>query len=175
EFEGNGGIAESEVWADNAVLAGAYHRGSSAQSVTVKLASAGNFQRFKDALTSDPKLNVRVERETDYYAAQSRALRLLVTGLAAIVCSLMGLAAIFGALNTMYTAVSARSREIATLEALGFGGGAVMISVMFEALAPSLLGGLIGSLGAYFAFDGYRTATMNWQSFSQVAFAFKVT
>jgi putative ABC transport system permease protein len=175
EFEGNGGIAESEVWADNAVLAGAYHRGSSAQSVTVKLASAGNFQRFKDALTSDPKLNVRVERETDYYAAQSRALRLLVTGLAAIVCSLMGLAAIFGALNTMYTAVSARSREIATLEALGFGGAAVMISVMFEALALSLLGGLIGSLGAYFAFDGYRTATMNWQSFSQVAFAFKVT
>jgi len=174
-FEGKGGISESEVWADAAVLAPAYHRGSSYQTVLVKLASAGNFQQFKDTLTSDPRLNVKVERETDYYAAQSRAMRLLVTGLAAIVCSLMGLGAIFGALNTMYTAVAARSREIATLEALGFGGGAVMISVIFEALFLALAGGIIGALGAYLAFDGYRSATMNWQTFSQVAFAFDVT
>jgi len=174
-FEGKGGIAESEVWADAAVLAPAYHRGSSYQTVLVKLASGGSFQQFKDALTSDPRLNVKVERETDYYAAQSRGMRGLVMGLAAIVCSLMGLAAIFGALNTMYTAVSARSRDIATLEALGFGGGAVMISVMFEALVLALLGGIVGAAGAYLAFDGYRSATMNWQTFSQVAFAFKVT
>jgi len=174
-FEGNGGISESEVWADAAVLAPAYHRSSSVQTVLVKLASAGSFQRFKDALTSDPRLNVKVERETDYYAAQSRALRLLVTGLAVVVCGLMGLAAIFGALNTMYTAVAARSREIATLEALGFGGGVVMISVMFEALLLAFLGGVVGALAAYLAFDGYRSATMNWQSFSQVAFAFDVT
>ena len=174
-FEGKGGIAESEVWADAAVLAPAYHRGSSFQTVLVRLASVGSFQGFKDALTSDPRLNVKVERETDYYAAQSRTLRLLVTGLAVIVCSLMGLGAIFGALNTMYTAVAARSREVATLEALGFGGGAVMISVMFEAIVLALLGGIFGALGAYLAFDGYRTATMNWQTFSQVAFAFDVT
>jgi putative ABC transport system permease protein len=174
-FEGHGGISESEVWADGAVLAPAYHRGSSFQTVLVKLASAGSFQRFKDALTSDPRLNVKIERETDYYAAQSRALRLLVTGLAVVVCGLMGLAAIFGALNTMYTAVAARGREIATLEALGFGGGVVMISVMFEALLLAFLGGVVGALAAYLAFDGYRSATMNWQSFSQVAFAFEVT
>lgn len=174
-FEGKGGIAESEVWADAAVLAPAYHRGSSFQTVQVKLASAGSFQQFKDALTADPRLNVKVERETDYYAAQSRGIRLLVTGLAAIVCSLMGLAAIFGALNTMYTAVAARARDIATLEALGFRGSAVMVSVIFEALLLSLLGGIIGSVGAYLAFDGYRSATMNWQTFSQVAFAFEVT
>lgn len=174
-FEGSGGIAESEVWSDAAVLAPAYQRGSTSQTVLVKLASAGAFQQFKDALTSDPRVNLRIERETDYYAAQSRALRLMVTGLAFIVCSLMGLAAIFGALNTMYTAVAARAREIATLEALGFGGGAVMISVMFEALLLAIFGGLIGAIGAYFAFNGYRTATMNWQSFSQVAFAFTVT
>jgi putative ABC transport system permease protein len=174
-FEGKGGIAESEVWADAAVLAPAYHRGSSYQTVLVRLASAGNFQQFKDALTSDPRTNLKIERETDYYAAQSRTMRLLVTGLAFIVCSLMGLGAIFGALNTMYTAVSARSRDIATLEALGFGGGAVMISVMVEALVLALLGGIVGSLGAYLAFDGYRSATMNWQTFSQVAFAFQVT
>lgn len=174
-FEGKGGIAESEVWADAAVLAPAYHRGSSSQLVMVKLASAGSFQQFKDALTTDPRLTVKVERETDYYAAQSRTLRLLVTGLAAIVCGLMGLAAIFAALNTMYTAVAARARETATLEALGFGGSAVMLSVMVEAMLLSLIGGVIGSLGAFLAFDGYRTATMNWQTFSQVAFAFDVT
>ena len=174
-FEGKGGIAESEVWADAAVLAPAYHRGNSFQTVIVRLASAGSFQQFKDALTADPRLNVRVERETDYYAAQSRVLRLLVTGLASIVCSLMGLAAIFGALNTMYTAVAARAREIATLEALGFGGSAVMISVILESLFLALLGGIAGALGAWAAFDGYRTATMNWQTFSQVAFAFDVT
>jgi putative ABC transport system permease protein len=174
-FEGKGGISESEMWADAAVLAPAYHRGASYQTVLVRLASAGNFQQFKDALTSDPRLNVKVERETDYYAAQSRAMRFLVTGLAAIVCSLMGLGAIFGALNTMYTAVASRARDIATLEALGFGGGAVMISVMIEALFLALAGGIVGALGAYLAFDGYRSATMNWQTFSQVAFAFEVT
>lgn len=174
-FEGNGGIAESEVWADRAVLADAYKRGSSSQTILVKLASAGTFQQFKDKLTTDPRLNVKVERETDYYAEQSRTLRGLVTGLAVVVCSLMGLGAIFGALNTMYTAVAARARETATLEALGFGGSPVMISVIFEALLLSLLGGIIGALGAWLAFDGYRSATMNWQTFSQVAFAFDVT
>ncbi|HEX8173362.1 MAG TPA: ABC transporter permease [Thermoanaerobaculia bacterium] len=173
-FEGNGGISESEVWADAAVLAPAYHRGSSYQTVQVKLASAGSFRTFKDALTADPRVNLRIETESDYYAAQSQALQKLVRGLAAAICTLMGLAAIFGALNTMYTAVAARSREIATLEALGFGGGAVMVSVMFEALLLALAGGLIGAIGAYLLFDGYRAATMNWQSFSQVAFAFDV-
>ena len=174
-FEGKGGIAESEVWADAAVLAPAYHRGSSFQVVQVKLASAGSFQQFKDALTSDPRMNVKIQRETEYYAGQSKAMQGLVTGLALVVCTLMGLAAIFGALNTMYTAVAARARDIATLEALGFGGGAVMVSVIIEALFLSLVGGVIGAVGAYLAFDGYRSATMNWQTFSQVAFAFQVT
>jgi putative ABC transport system permease protein len=173
-FEGNGGISESEVWADWAVLAPAYKR-TMYQTVQVKLASAGNFRQFKDALTSDPRLNLRIERETDYYAAQSRQLRDLVRGLASVISILMGLGAIFGAMNTMYTAVAARAREIATLEAVGFSGGPVMISVMIEALVLSLLGGILGAVGAWLAFDGYRTATMNWQSFSQVAFAFDVT
>lgn len=173
-FEGQGGIAESEVWADSDILGPAYHR-TTKQVVLVKLASAGSFQQFKDALTSDPRVNLKVQRETEYYAAQSETLQKLVKGLAVFVCTLMGLGALFGALNTMYTAVSARAREIATLEALGFGGSAVMVSVIFEALLLSLAGGILGALGAYLAFDGYRTATMNWQSFSQVAFAFDVT
>lgn len=173
-FEGKGGISESEVWADAAVLAPAYHRGSSYQTVLVKLASAGSFDQFKDSLTSDPRVNVKIQRETAFYADQSKQMQALVGGLAAFVCTLMGLAAIFGALNTMYTAVAARSREIATLEALGFRGSAVMISVIFEALVLSAIGGAVGAIGAYLAFDGYRTATMNWQTFSQVAFAFDV-
>ena len=98
----------------------------------------------------------------------------LITGLGTLVAGLMGIGAIFGALNTMYTAVSARTREIATLRALGFGGGSVVISVLFESLLLALVGGAVGAASAYFAFDGYRAATLNWQSFSQVAFAFAV-
>ncbi len=174
-FEAKGSISESELWADAEVLAPAYRRGPTFQTAMVRLASPGSFQQFKDGLTSDPRVSLRIERETDYYAGQSRTLRLIVTGLAFIVCSLMGLGALFGALNTMYTAVAARAREIATLEAIGFGGMAVMVSVILEALFLALVGGLIGAVGAYLAFDGYRTATMNWQTFSQVAFAFDVT
>lgn len=174
-FEADGSISESELWADASVLGPAYQRGSSYSIVITKLASAGSYQQFKDALTSDPKISVQVKREAEYYESQSRALRGLVTGLAFIVCSLMGLGAIFGALNTMYTAVAARSREIATLEALGFGGAAVMISVIAEALLLALVGGMAGAVIAYLGFDGYRAATMNWQTFSQVAFAFDVT
>ncbi|HEX7705123.1 MAG TPA: ABC transporter permease [Thermoanaerobaculia bacterium] len=173
-FEARGGLSESEIWADAAVLSPAYRRGNSFQTAVVRLASAGSFQQFKDALTADPRLNVKVVRETDYYAGQSRVLRLIITGLAAIVSGLMGLGALFGALNTMYTAVAARAREIATLEAIGFGSFAVMVSVLLEALVLALIGGVIGAAGAWIAFDGYRAATMNWQSFSQVAFAFDV-
>jgi putative ABC transport system permease protein len=173
-FEANGAISESELWSDAGVLGPAYSRNSTYSIVITKLASAGNFQRFKDSLTSDPRLSVKVQQEAEYYESQSRTLRGLVTGLAVIVCSLMGLGAMFGALNTMYTAVAARSREIATLEALGFGGFAVMVSVIAEALLLALAGGILGAGLAYLAFDGYRAATMNWQTFSQVAFAFDV-
>jgi putative ABC transport system permease protein len=174
-FEAKGSISESELWADAAVLGPAYQRGASHSIVITKLASAGSFQTFKDALTTDPKVSLKVQNETEYYESQSRTLRALVNGLAFIVCSLMGLGAMFGALNTMYTAVAARSREIATLEALGFGGFAVMVSVIAESLLLALTGGVVGAVLAYVAFDGYRAATMNWQTFSQVAFAFDVS
>jgi putative ABC transport system permease protein len=174
-FEANGSISESELWSDAAVLGPAYQRNATYSIVVTKLASAGTFTQFKDALTTDPKLSVKVQHEAEYYEGQSRMLRQLVTGLALIVCSLMGLGAIFGALNTMYTAVAARAREIATLEALGFGGFAVLVSVIVESLVLALIGGAIGAGIAYAGFDGYRAATMNWQTFSQVAFAFDVT
>jgi len=87
----------------------------------------------------------------------------------------MGVGAVFGALNTMYNSVSTRTREIATLRALGFGRSAVTVSVMLESLALALVGGVVGAALAYFVFNGHQTSTMNWQSFSQVTFAFQVT
>jgi putative ABC transport system permease protein len=174
-FTAGGGATESEIWTDAAVLQPAYRRGNSFQSVKVTLASEGSFQRFKDALTADPRLDVKVLRETEFYAAQSRTLNGIIIGLGAIISLLMGLGAIFGALNTMYTAVASRTREIATLRALGFRRLPVVISVLLESLVVAAIGGTLGALGAWAAFDGYQAATMNWASFSQVAFAFAVT
>ncbi|MGB6362974.1 MAG: ABC transporter permease, partial [Thermoanaerobaculia bacterium] len=158
-----------------AVLQPAYRRGNSYQSVHAKLTARGAFEEFKDSLTTDPRLNVKVLHEDEYYSSQSAMLTNLITGLGTIVAVIMGLGALFGALNTMYTAVSARTREIATLRALGFSGGPVVISVLLESLVLALVGGAIGGGLAWFAFDGFRAATMNWSSFSQVTFAFDVT
>ncbi len=175
EFTAGGSVYESEIWSDAQVLQPVYRRGSSYQSVFARLESPERFDTFKNALTSDPRLNVKVIRERDYYAEQSTLLRNLITGLGTLVAGLMGAGAIFGALNTMYTAVSARTREIATLRALGFGGGPIVISVLVESMLLAAAGGLLGGGAAYLAFDGFTAATMNWQSFSQVAFAFAVT
>ena len=174
-FEANGGISESEIWTDASVLQPAFRRGNSFQAVYAKLETPEVFQGFKDRLTTDPRLNVKVVRQDDYYAEQSTAITGLITGLGTLIAGLMGIGAVFGALNTMYSAVSSRTREIATLRALGFGSGPVVISVMVEALVLAIVGGAIGAGLAYVAFDGFRAATMNWQSFSQVAFAFDVT
>jgi putative ABC transport system permease protein len=174
-FSAGGGTAESEIWTDASVLQSAYKRGDTFQSVYVKLDSPGAFQEFKDALTTDPRLNVKVLRQAEYYAEQSTAVNRLITTLGYLIASLMAVGAVFGALNTMYSSVSARTREIATLRALGFGSGAVVVSVMIESMALALLGGAVGAFVAYGAFNGLHTATMNWNSFSQVTFAFAVT
>ena len=173
-FEADGGLPESEMWSDAAVVDSAFGRAGTYQVVLVKLATAGSYGQFKDALTADPRLNVKVAREAEYNAEQSRLLTKIVTGLGGLVVILMATGAIFGALNTMYTAVAARGREIATLKALGFRNGPVIASVMIESLLLALAGGVVGALLAYLAFDGYRAATLNFQSFSQVAFAFRV-
>jgi len=173
-FETGGGLAESELWVDAAVLQPAYHRGNSFQSVYVKLDSSEAFDTFKDALTSDPRLNVKPMREAEYYDSQSRTVYNMITGLGTIIAIIMGLGAIFGALNTMYTAVSSRTREIATLRALGFHAGPVVISVVSESLLLAFFGGLIGAGIAWLAFDGYQAATLNWASFSAITFSFDV-
>ena len=174
-FETGGSVAESELWCDARVLQPAYRRGNSYQSVLARLESADSFQTLKDALTSDPRVNVTVIRERDYFAEQSRVMQTIIRTIGLGIAALMGLGAIFGAVNTMYSAVSSRTREIATLRALGFGRTPVVISILIEAVILSLVGGVIGGALAWIAFDGYQTATMNWQSFSQVAFSFAVT
>ena len=174
-FSAKGGITESEIWTDAGVLQPAYRRGDSFQSVHLKLSSADEFGKVKGRLTTDPRLNVKVVRESEYYAEQSEGMSNLIMFLGVPVALMMGVGAAFGALNTMYTAVAARTREIATLRALGFGRSPVVISVLIESACLAFIGGAFGGAMAYFAFDGYRTATLNWQTFSQVAFAFDVT
>lgn len=174
-FEAGGGVAESEVWTDAKVLQAAYNRGDSFQSVYARLESAEAFPAFKDSLTTNPQLSVKVLRQSDHYAEQSTAITTLITSLGYLIGFLMALGAVFGALNTMYSAVAARTREIATLRALGFGRGAIVVALMIESVVLALTGGVLGGLIAYAGFNNFHAATMNWQSFSQVTFAFAVT
>jgi putative ABC transport system permease protein len=174
-FEADGGIAESEIWADARTLQGVYRRGNTYQSMLVQLDSSDTFDRFRDWLTSNPQLNVMVRRENEYYAGQSRAMTTLIQTIGFGIAAIMGIGAVFGAILTMYTAVATRAREIATLRALGFNTMSVLVSVLAESLVLGLIGGVIGGVAAYLFFNGYQTSTMNFQTFSQVAFAFLVT
>lgn len=174
-FSSDGGASESEIWSDAKVLQAAYHRGDSFQSVYARLSSPAAFQEFKDSLTSNPQLSVKVVRQADYNAEHSQTITRLITTLGFLIAFLMAIGAVFGALNTMYSAVSVRTREIATLRALGFGSGAIVVSLMIESVLLALIGGGIGALGAYLAFNNLHTSTVNFQSFSQVTFAFAVT
>jgi len=174
-FSGGGGAAESEIWTDAAVLQPAYKRGDSFQSVYAKLASPSAFEQFTNSVMSNPRLKVRALPQSEFLEEQSSMLTKFIQTIGVLIAGLMALGALFGALNTMYSAVAARTREIATLRALGFGAGPVLLSVMFESLVLALIGGAVGAGAAYFAFDGFKAATMNWQTFSQIAFAFAVT
>lgn len=174
-FEADGSVAETELWCDARALQGAYRRGNSYQSVLVQLEGPDAFTTTKDWLTSNPQVNVVVRRESEYYTAQSQTLTTLITTIGFAIAGLMAIGAVFGALLTMYTAVATRAREIATLRALGFNAPAILVSVFTESMALAALGGLVGGLAAYLGFNGYQTSTINFQTFSQVAFAFRVT
>jgi putative ABC transport system permease protein len=174
-FDAGGSAFDSDVWGDAHLIGPAYNRPDTFfQSVTVHLTSPSAFQQLKDAATSDPRLNVDVTREIDYYSKQSNRLTKLITVLGGMVAAVMAIGAVFGALNTMYSAVSERGREIATMRALGFGGPAVVFSFVIEALLISFVGGLIGCL-AVLPLNGLTTGAMNLQTFSHLAFAFKIT
>ena len=174
-FDAGGSSFDSEVWGDAHLLNGAFKRPDTlSQSVTVHLTSADALQQLKDSLTSDPRLNVDVTREIDYYSKQSTRMTTLITILGGFVAGIMAIGAVFGALNTMYSAVAERGREIATMRALGFGAAAVVLSFSIEALLISFIGGGVGCL-AVLPLNGLTTSTMNFQTFSNLAFAFKIT
>jgi len=174
-FDAGGSSFDSEVWADAHLLTAAYNRPeNSFQSVTVHLTSPDALNQLKDSVTSDPRLNVDVAREIDYYAKQSTNMTTLITRLGGFVAFIMAIGAVFGALNTMYSAVADRGREIATMRALGFGGPSVVLSFLIEALLISFVGGALGCL-AVLKLNGLTTSTINFQTFSNLAFAFKIT
>ena len=174
-FDAGGSAFDSEVWCDSTVLNQVYHRPDNIfQSITVHLTSPEALGEFRDSLTSDPRMTVQVDRERDYYDKQSRTLSTLIVVLGSIIAVVMGIGAVFGALNTMYSAVAERSREIATLRALGFGASSVVLSFIIEALLISFLGGALGCL-LVIPLNGLTTGAMNFQTFSYLAFAFRVT
>jgi len=174
-FDAKGTAFDSEVWADAAILNGFYQRPPSVfQTVTARLRSADDFPAFEATLKGDPRLNVQALREPAYYAKQSQMITGLITAVGTLIAVVMGLGAVFGALNTMYSAVSERSREIAVLRAIGFGGAAIVLSFFVESLIIAFVGGLVGCL-AVLPVNGITTGTMNWQTFSHLAFAFRIT
>jgi putative ABC transport system permease protein len=174
-FDAGGSAFDSEVWCDANVLNQTYQRPQNIfQSLTVRLDSAEAFTKLKDGVTTDPRLTLNVEQEQRYYAKQSENMTRMITVLGTLVAFVMAVGAVFGALNTMYSAVAERKREIATMRALGFGGGSVVISFVFESLFIALIGGVLGCL-VVLPINGLTTGTMNWQTFSHLAFAFRIT
>ena len=174
-FTAGGGVSESEIWTDNRVLQQAYQRGASFNSALVRLTDADAFEEFQAAVENDPRVNLTAMTQTTYLAEQSAVIEVFISALGWFVVAFMSVGAVFAALNTMYAAVSTRAREIATLRALGFNRLPVMVSVVTESLAFAVIGAVLGGSASWLLFDGFRAATLNWASFSQVAFAFRVT
>jgi putative ABC transport system permease protein len=174
-FDAEGSAFDSEIWADADVLNVNYQRPPGIyQSITARLLDPGAFPAFEAALGRDPRLRVQVLRERDYYASQSRLVTTLITVLGGLVAAVMAIGAVLAALNTMYSAVTERSREIALLRALGFGGPSIVAAFLAESLLIAGLGGLIGCV-VVLPVNGITTGTLNWQTFSHLAFAFRIT
>ena len=175
-FESGGDVHESEIWADAEVAMSAFRR-TGFQSVTATLADASpaGLAALKTAIARDRRLSINVLREPEYYAKQALILSRLIGVLGYSVATFMAIGATFGALNCMYSAIASRQTEIATLRAIGFGGAPVVVSVMIEALALALVGGAVGGALAYVYCDGASLSTLNFNTFSQVAFDFRVT
>jgi len=174
-FAAGGSVSESELWTDVRILQSAYRRGNSFQSVRVKLQSSGSLNVLKTALDEDPRIDPDVMTEKEYYSGQAEGLSKFIKIIGYPLTILMSIGAVFGALNSMYSSVSVRGKEIATLRALGFGPTSILISTMVESTLLALIGGLLGGATAYLVFNGFQVSTLNGPSFSQVVFDFAVT
>lgn len=169
----SGDANESELWGDVETAQTTFNR-QGFSSVRAVMEPSASMDAFKAALAADPRLAVDVNTEQDYYSSQTKQFRKQIGFLAGVVTFIMALGAIFAALNSMYAAVATRSREIATLRALGFGAFPVLTSVMIESLVLAVIGGALGALIAYALFNNLSVSTLG-QNFTQVVFAFKVT
>ncbi len=174
-FEAGGSVSESELWTDVRVLQGAYRRGNSFQSVRVKLESEDSLAILAQNLKDDPRIDPDVLSEREYYSTQAEGLSKFIRMVGYPLTILMAIGAIFGALNSMYSSVSVRGKEIATLRALGFGPFSVLVSTIVESTLLALLGGIVGGAIAFLVFNGFQVSTLNGPSFSQVVFDFAVT
>ena len=172
-FEAGGSALESEIWGENEQFMPVF-RGEVFQSVIFRLKDPAAFDEVKRALESDQRLEVQAQRESAFYAGQSSVLTKILTSLAVMITSIMAVGAVFGAINTMYAAVAARTPEIAVLLTLGFAPRSILASFLTESAVIALLGGVAGGLLAL-PINGIVTSTTNWNSFSEVAFAFRVT
>jgi putative ABC transport system permease protein len=176
-FSDDGGVAESEAWGDARLVQQVWNRGTSFQSFRARLTdeSDATFKKLKDTLTKDPQLQVSIQREPQFYAEQQQLMSTLINGAGWVFAFMMGFAAILAAVNTMYNAVASRVREIATLRAMGFGATPVVFSVLVESLLLGAAGGLLGGILALLFLNGMQSSTMNFQTFSQITYAFTVT
>jgi len=171
----SGDALDSEIWGDADAVAEAYRRGSSRTSMVVKLTDAKAFDAFKAALVGDPRLQVDVDTTLNYFSKQSEGMSKVMRVMGITVGTIMAIGALFGALNTMFAAVAARAREIATLRAIGFRGVPVVVAVMLETMLLALIGGLIGGGLAWLIFNGFTASTLAAGTTGQLAFTFKVT
>jgi len=173
-FSSNGDAHESELWTDADTARSAFGRGSSASSMLAQLDTAQSIDAIKAAVKADPRLRVDAMPEIEYFASQSKQFTEQIGLLTGVVASIMAIGALFGALNSMYSAVSTRQVEIATLRAIGFGGFPVALSVLAEAMLLALAGGVMGAVIAYVLFNNLSVSTLG-SNFTQVAFNFAVT
>jgi putative ABC transport system permease protein len=174
-FEAGGGVSESELWTDVRVLQAAYRRGNSFQVVRVKLESPASLETLEAALKDDPRIDPDVMSEREFYSSQAQGMTQFIKLVGYPLTILMSIGAIFGALNSMYSSVSVRGKEIATLRALGFGPVSVLVSTIVESTLLASIGGLLGGALAFLVFNGFQVSTLNSASFSQVVFDFAVT
>ena len=174
-FSTEGDVHESEVWADLTYTQGAFRRGASASVAIVRLEEKESLNDLGIFVENDPRLKLKVERQSDFYNNQSSGASSVINAFGYTVAVIMAIGALFAALNTMYSAVSTRLVEIGTLRAIGFQGSSVLCALMLESMILALFGGILGSGIAYLVFNGYTVSTLAGGSFSQTSFAFTVT
>ncbi|HKH92614.1 MAG TPA: FtsX-like permease family protein [Gemmatimonadaceae bacterium] len=172
-FAADGSSFESEIWGENEQFLNVF-RGNAFQDVAFRLKDPAGFDDAKRAFLADQRIQIDAHRESEFYASQSELLGNILRFLAIMITAIMSVGAVFGAVNTMYAAVSSRTPEIAVLLTLGFHPRSVLASFLAESAVIAFLGGVLGCLLAL-PINGVVTSTTNWASFSEIAFAFRVT